>query len=128
MPARTASQNPDVVCMSAPEASPSDEALLKRLDASELHDIHCGLDWCERELRALGPRPCARRRQIVALRKSRAVRLARRLEDCARPRGTFLGCLTITPRGGRFVRITPTGARERTCWSRVAGSCPSTHW
>jgi hypothetical protein len=84
--------------------------------------------------------------------KSRAVRLARRLEDCARPRGTFVGCLTITPRGGRFVRIThvaasefrvssvsssgnvfsidrgSTGLRDRTCWSRVAGSCPSTHW
>jgi hypothetical protein len=234
-------QNPDRLRAGAraAEAAAEDEAVLTRIDATELHDIHRGLEWCERELRALGLRPGTRRRRIVALRrqwehrwraatgrpavslqvyrvwkaaalvaaavavfgitvaleagetklepyvapiptpaidpesaealmapdpmpagqpgpgvsdriaKSRAVRLARRLEDCARPRGTFVGCLSITPRGGRFVRIThlavrefrvssvsrsgnvfsinrgSTGLRERTCWSRVAGSCPA---
>jgi hypothetical protein len=50
-------------------ASDEDEVLLRRLDANELYDIHRGLDWCERELRALGPLRLSRRRHVAALRR-----------------------------------------------------------
>ena len=50
----------------APE---DDDALLRRLDANELYDIHQGLDWCEREMRALGLLRLGQRRQVAALRR-----------------------------------------------------------
>lgn len=43
--------------------------LLRRLDADELYDIHRGLEWCERELRALGPLRLRRRRAVAVLRR-----------------------------------------------------------
>jgi hypothetical protein len=46
-----------------------DDALLRRLDANELYDIHQGLDWCEREMRALGLLRLGQRRQVAALRR-----------------------------------------------------------
>jgi hypothetical protein len=46
-----------------------DETLLRRLDANELLDIHQGLNWCERELRALSPLCVAQRRRVAALRR-----------------------------------------------------------
>ena len=46
-----------------------DDALLRRLDAAELYDIHQGLDWCDRELRALGWLRPAQRRRVAALRR-----------------------------------------------------------
>ena len=55
----------------APE---DDDALLRRLDANELYDIHQGLDWCEREMRALGLLRLGQRRQVAALRRRWAYR------------------------------------------------------
>jgi hypothetical protein len=46
-----------------------DDALLRRLDANELYDIHQGLDWCEREMHALGLLRVGQRRQVAALRR-----------------------------------------------------------
>jgi hypothetical protein len=50
----------------APE---DDDALVRRLDANELYDIHQGLDWCEREMRALGLLRLGQRRHVAALRR-----------------------------------------------------------
>jgi hypothetical protein len=46
-----------------------DDALLRRLDAGELYDIHQGLEWCDRELRALEPLRLAERRRVAAMRR-----------------------------------------------------------
>jgi hypothetical protein len=53
-----------------PRHAPEDDsALLRRLDANELYDIHQGLDWCEREMRAIGLLRPGRRIQLAALRR-----------------------------------------------------------
>jgi len=51
------------------DAPEDDDALLRRLDANELYDIHRGLDWCEREMRAIGLLRPGQRGQVAALRR-----------------------------------------------------------
>jgi hypothetical protein len=46
-----------------------DDALLRRLDANELLDIHQGLNWCDREMAALPLWCVAQRRRVAVLRR-----------------------------------------------------------
>ena len=62
--------------LSGPQQLESEDgdALLRRLDAETLLEIHEGLDWCDRELRALSPFQRARRSHVRALRRRWALR------------------------------------------------------
>ena len=60
---------PRARAMRTPVIPDEDETLLRRLDATELLDIHEGLNWCERELRALPLLCVAQRRRVAALRR-----------------------------------------------------------
>jgi hypothetical protein len=60
---------PRVGARAMPRGPDEDEVLLRRLDANELYDIHRGLDWCERELRALGLLRLTQRWHVAALRR-----------------------------------------------------------
>jgi hypothetical protein len=57
-----------------PVEADAELALLRRLDGEALYEIVEGLDWCDRQLRALGPFRRAQRQQIARLRRRWAQR------------------------------------------------------